>query len=112
MSLIQYIIDVKNPEDYLDFCKDFFNKIILETEKPITTGINKGKNQTFYLFKEESTSDNKYCNEYGGLDQYGLCSFIYDFNDQIELKNFTDAVKIMDNYKPIIKTRFASFPWK
>jgi hypothetical protein len=91
LKLINHVIDTKNPEDYFNFCKDFYNNIKLETEKPINLEINIGKNQSFYLFEEICSKDNTLC--YDGLDRYEFCCFVYDKNE------------------PIIKCRYSSYPW-
>lgn len=91
LKLINYIIENKNPKDYLDYCKDFYNNIFKDTKKPIKLGVNQSNNQLYYLFEEKCTPDPLKC--YDGLDRYGVCCFIYK------------------NNKPIIKCRYASYPW-
>ena len=91
LKLINYIVDTRNPQKYLDFCNDFYNNIFIETSKEIKPGEIIGKNNTFYLFKEKCSQDGELC--YDGLDRYGMCCFIYD------------------NKEPIIKSRRASYPW-
>ena len=91
LKLIDHIIEKKNPEDYLDFCKDFYNNILKDTTIPISLGINQGYQQSYYLFEEKCDSNPSKC--YDGLDRYGQCCFIYE------------------NNQPIIKCRYASYPW-
>jgi mannosyltransferase OCH1-like enzyme len=87
LQLINHIVDTNNPKDYLNFCKDFYNKISIETGKPI----NVGKNQNFFLFEEKCSNNPTLC--YDGLDRYGLCCFVYNNNEKI------------------IKSRYSSYPW-
>ena len=91
LNLINYIVDNKNPVDYLDYCKDFYNNILKDTKTPVTLGINYGYQQKYYLFEEICNPDASKC--YDGLDRYGQCCYIYD------------------NNLPIIKCRYASYPW-
>jgi len=88
---IQYIVNNKNPENYHAYCRYFYESITNETGKEIIPGLNTGKSHSFYLFQEECLPDATLCND--GLDQYGLCCFIYD------------------NDKPVIKGRMSSYPW-
>ena len=91
LNLINYIVDTQNPGDYLAFCKDFYNNILKDTTDAVKLGINDGKIQSYYLFEEKCEPNPSKC--YDGLDRYGQCCFIYE------------------NNKPIIKCRYASYPW-
>lgn len=93
LSLIQYIVDVKNTLMYHSFCVDFFYQISKDIDEYPSEGINNGKYQQYYLFTEKcSRVDSTMC--YDGFDRYGYCCFIWDKDD------------------PIIKTRYSSYPWK
>lgn len=91
LKLIDHIVDTKNPYDYFNFCKDFYNNIRIDTNKPINLGINIGKNQNFYIFEEKCSDNPELC--YDGLDKYNVCCFVYDNNE------------------PVIKCRYSSYPW-
>lgn len=95
LSLIDYIVKVKNPLTYLDFCRDVY--IQLESDikdKIVKDGLNIGtRGNKYYFFREKcSSSDSSMC--YDGFDQYGKCCFVWDHNT------------------PVIKTRRSSYPWK
>ena len=91
LDLINFIKNKKEPFEYHTFTKDFYNKIYYDTKKPLKEGLNIGKNINYYLFKEKCTSINEDC--YYGLDNKGLCCFVYE------------------NNKPIIKLRYSDYPW-
>jgi len=91
LDLIDFIKSKKEPFEYHTFTKDFYNKIYSDTKKPLKEGLNSGKNMNYYLFKEKCTSIKEDC--YDGLDNKGLCCFIYE------------------NNKPIIKVRYSDYPW-
>ena len=92
--LINYIL-LTPPEvtlmDYLVFTRDFYNNIKRDLEKKnVKPGLNKGKNDNFYLFTE-NCSEKNYC--YDGKDRYGLCCYVYDGDEKV------------------FKTRYSDFPW-
>ena len=91
LDLINFIKTKKEPFEYHTFTKDFYNKIYNDTKKPLKEELNIGKNMNYYLFKEKCTSNKEDC--YDGLDNKGLCCFLYDKN------------------QPIIKVRYADYPW-
>lgn len=91
LKLINHIVNTKNPDDYLNYCKDFYNNIIIETGKPINLEINIGKTQNFFIFDDRCSRDASSC--YDGLDKYGLCCFVYHKEEKI------------------MKARYASYPW-
>lgn len=91
LKLINFIVIKKNPDLYLDFCKDFYNRIISDVGS-IKLGFSQGKNNKFHLFQEKcSSTDDSMC--YDGFDRYKLCCFVWD------------------DKKPIIKVRRSSYPW-
>lgn len=93
LKLIHFIVETQNPPNYIDFCKDFYNNIRKDIiDGDIKEGMNNGKLNNYYLFREKCSSyDCSMC--YDGFDRYHLCCFVYD------------------GEKPIIKTRRSSFPW-
>jgi len=78
--------------DYLVFTRDFYNNIKRDLRKKnmVKSGLNKGKNDNFYLFIE-SCSEKNYCPD--GKDRYGLCCYVYDGDEKV------------------FKTRYSDFPW-
>ena len=95
LSLIDYIISVKNPLGYLDFCRDMYIQLEYDIkDKIVKDGLNIGNNgNKYYFFRENcSSDDSSMC--YDGFDRYGLCCFIWDRNT------------------PVIKSRRSSYPWK
>jgi len=93
LSLIQYIVDTKNPLAYHFFCTDFFYQISKDIGNYPVKGLNNGKYQNYYLFSEKcSRTDSSMC--YDGFDRYGFCCFIWDKDE------------------PVIKSRRSSYPWK
>ena len=91
LELIEYAKTLPKNIHYHTFTRDFCNKIKDDTGKNLTPGINTGKNMNYYLLKEKCTSNSKDC--YDGLDNKGLCCFIYD-------KDI-----------PVIKVRYSDYPW-
>ena len=91
LKLINYITNIQNPNDYFAFCKDYFNNIIEDSMESVKIGLNVGYEQLHYLFEERCSKDSSKCHD--GLDKYGQCCLVYE-----------------DNI-PIIKCRYASFPW-
>jgi mannosyltransferase OCH1-like enzyme len=78
---------------YHIFVRYFYKLLTVKIKKYPIAGLNKiNEFNHVYLFKEHcDTSKNNSC--YDGLDKYGYCCFVNDFN------------------LPIIKTRYADFPW-
>ena len=82
----------KQQHKYLRFTRHFYNELA-----HLCNGVKLGlSTQTLtgdnvYLFKECISHSAKDC--YDGLDKFGCCSYIYDKNE------------------PIIKTRYADYPW-
>lgn len=88
------IVERKMKFTYLIFTKDFFYKIRQYCDKQPQPGLNIGKNGfNYYLYIEKCSNNPNHCND--GLDRYGKCCHIYDKNNNI----------------PIIKNRYADFPW-
>ena len=95
MNLIKNILSNNNPE-YSDFIIYFYNLLTYKIKKVPQPGVNRiSQNDFIYLFEEHCTNDSKEIKSqcYDGKDRYGRCCFIYDKNE------------------PIIKTRYADFPW-
>ena len=109
LDLIENILNIGDNFDYLDFCKDFYDKI-----NEYCNGIKPGFNRNFkndidiYLFTEGCSKNKENTNimksnlwnidenqinkkECKSVDKYGLCCYVYD------------------NETPIIKTRFDDF---
>ena len=78
--------------DYHAFTKDFYSALKTKYKQEPKEGVN----GDWYIFQEKCFSkfDSKSSLCSDGVDRYGLCCFVYDFN------------------KPIIKTRYADYPWK
>ena len=94
-QLINNILSNKNPQ-YSDFIIFFYNLLTYKIRKKPQPGVNKiNQNDFIYLFQEFCTSESKEIASkcYDGKDRYGRCCFIYDGSE------------------PIIKTRYADFPW-
>ena len=86
LELIKFIVHTGSPNDYHLFCKDMYERI-----KKQVGDIDLGWNKSYYFFEERCSSDASQC--YDGLDQHGLCCYVWDKN------------------APIIKTRRSSYPW-
>lgn len=85
---IIYMYNIK----YIVFTEDFYNEIKKDINKSVVkNGLNIGKENMYYLFRENCDSSNK-C--YDGVDRYGLCCYVMDGNNKI------------------IKSRYSDFPWK
>lgn len=91
LDLIEYAKTLPKNIHYHTFTRDFYTKIKNDIGNDLTPGINIGKDMSYYLFQEKCTSNPKDC--YDGLDNKGLCCFIYD------------------NDIPIIKVRYSDYPW-
>ena len=91
LDLITFVKNQKEPFQYHIFTRDFYSKIQIDTGNPLKNGVNYGKKMNYYLLNEKCTHNKKDC--YDGLDNKGLCCFIYDDN------------------KPVIKVRYADYPW-
>lgn len=85
-EMIQFIVQHPNPIDYHLYCKDFYDRIRSETGT-----VQPGWNGNYYLFSEKCSSNASECHD--GLDQYGLCCFVWDKQDVV------------------IKTRRSSYPF-
>lgn len=95
LSLIRNILSNKNPK-YNDFIRYFYNLLFSRIKKKPSPGVNRiSENDFVYLFQEGCTSEKKEISRkcHDGHDRYGLCCFVYD------------------NNQPVIKTRYADFPW-
>jgi hypothetical protein len=93
LSLIDYIVNKKNPFMYIDFCRDMYIQIKNDIGN-VKEGFNIGKEgNEYYFFREKcSLTDDSMC--YDGFDRYGLCCFVWDGDI------------------PVIKSRRSSYPWK
>lgn len=95
LELIINMLSNDNPK-YMDFTVYFYNLLAKKIRKKPAPGINRISESDFvYLFQEQCTSKNNEVSLrcYDGKDRYGLCCLIYD------------------NNQPIIKSRYADFPW-
>jgi mannosyltransferase OCH1-like enzyme len=93
LSLIDYIVTVTNPADYLDFCKDLLIQVQKDIDRdPVSGEKLDGRKNKYYFFQEKCSNEATLCHD--GLDRLGFCCFIYD------------------NDTPVIKTRRSTYPWK
>ena len=96
LSLIYHIVDIKNPKDYHEFCKDFLSKVNKDLKSFVQPGFNISENGNKYYLLTEQCCTYKDCNgEMCGykFDKYGYCCLTYD------------------NNVPVIKNRRPSYPW-
>ena len=91
LSLIDFAKTLNEPLEYHTFTRDFYRKIEDDIERKLSPGLNIGKTMNYYLLNEKCTHNKEDC--YDGLDNKGLCCFVYDGD------------------KPVIKVRYADYPW-
>lgn len=97
LDLINQIVNSNKPV-YHSFIRYMYQALSKKKNGSLKIGLNKMKDNSYlYLFQEKCSTNNNdkslaSCSD--GKDRYGLCCYIYD-NDN----------------KPVIKTRYADFPW-
>lgn len=91
LNLINFFKEIQGNIAYHTFTKDFYSKVKDDINSELKEGLNVGKNMNYYLFREKCTHNKSDC--YDGLDNKGLCCYIYDNNE------------------PIIKVRYSDYPW-
>tara|TARA_Y100000816_G_C26012114_1_gene529193 strand:+ start:285 stop:989 length:705 start_codon:yes stop_codon:yes gene_type:complete len=90
--LIHHCVTTNPDNNYHIFVNYFYNQLGEICHGPVKSGYNKAITKPdFYLFNERCTDNKNDC--YDGLDRYGLCCNVYDFD------------------RLIIKTRYSDFPW-
>jgi hypothetical protein len=94
LYLIKYMIETKNPSDYLEFTIHMYVQIKIDLRKNIKPGLNTGNSGMKYYFFKEICKFYPRCSEcHDGCDRYYRCCFVYDNNEKV------------------IKTRRSSYPW-
>lgn len=96
LTLILHILETHRQaeHDYHVFTKQFYKQICEDVQcSTLIPGLQAGKRRSYFLFSETCSKESTDC--WDGLDRYGSCCFV-----------------VTPSGEKVIKTRYASFPWK